>query len=62
MALGQVLLKRGDYDGAITHLQIAIRLKPDLASGHFALGKLFQQKVSRRGDRAVARGSQACSQ
>ena len=37
LALGQVLLQRGDYDGAAAHLRIVVRLNPNLFSVLFFL-------------------------
>ena len=46
MALGKLLLQRGDVGGAVTHLRAATKLKPKLAEAHFYLG----QALSASGD------------
>jgi Flp pilus assembly protein TadD len=39
--LGETLLKRGDFAGAITSLEVASKLKPDSADAHYQLGQAY---------------------
>jgi tetratricopeptide (TPR) repeat protein len=42
-ALGQALLETGNVDGAITQLQIGIKLAPDSPGLHFTLARAYQR-------------------
>src|SRR5208283_1998869 len=42
--LGAVLFKKGQVDGAISHLQQALQIKPDSAQARNNLGNILAQK------------------
>ena len=48
--LGAVLLKQGNFDQAVTTIQEALRLQPDIAEYNFNLGKrsIFSRDLMRR--------------
>jgi tetratricopeptide (TPR) repeat protein len=48
---GNLLLERGEYDGAILHYSKAIRVKPDYTSAYFNRGRAYYAK--KEFDRAI---------
>jgi Flp pilus assembly protein TadD len=41
--LGKILLARGAAADALTHLEVAEKLSPDLANVHYQLGQAYQR-------------------
>ena len=49
--LGNIYLRKGDYDRALQEYKSAVELKPDLAEGYFNLGEVYSRR--KEYDRAV---------